>query len=134
MILQVLMVTACYAQQAQNPSPMVEHTRAHTRLQQSEPAGRREKLELGSLFIPKKLVKKKIVPVLVFFHGGTWLPEAAAAKNGKTVVISIQIGTGSGVYARQFEANGKFEEVLAEAEENNGAYYDWRDSFPATCK
>jgi hypothetical protein len=108
------------AQQPQNPSPMVEHTRAHIRLIQSEPPGRREALELGSLYIPKRLIKRKSNPLLVFFHGGTWVPEVAAAKNGNTAVISIQIGSGSGVYARQFEGNGKFEEVLAEAEQKSG--------------
>src|SRR5215813_8873967 len=38
------------AQQSQNPSPMVEHTRAHPRLKEETPPGRREKLELGTLF------------------------------------------------------------------------------------
>lgn len=109
-----------FAQQPQNPSPMVEHTRAHTRLTKSEPPGKRETLALGTLFVPRNIVKKKSIPLLVFFHGGNWLPEAAAAKNGKTAVISIQIGSGSGVYARQFEGNRKFEELLAEAEQKSG--------------
>ena len=120
MILPVLIVSAALAQQSQNPSPMVEHTRAHTQLTKSEPAGRRETLALGSLFVPRKIARKKTVPLLMFFHGGAWLPEVAAAKNGNTAVISIQIGSGSGVYARQFEGNGKFEELLAEAEQKSG--------------
>lgn len=119
-MLLILAVSAALAQQPQNPSPMVEHTRVHTRLTKAEPVGRRETLSLGALFVPRKLVKKKTAPLLVFFHGGTWLPEAAAAKNGKTAVISIQSGSGSGVYARQFEGNGKFEELLAEAEKKSG--------------
>ncbi len=115
-----MIAAAALAQQPQNPSPMVEHTRAHNRLTRSEPAGMRETLALGTLFVPRKIGKKKIVPLLVFFHGGTWVPEVAAAKIGKTAVISIQIGSGSGVYARQFEGNGKFEELLAEAEQKSG--------------
>jgi hypothetical protein len=119
-ILQMMIAGVAFAQQPQNPSPMVEHTRAHTRLTQAEPAGNRERLALGTLFVPRKIAKKKTAPLLVFFHGGTWVPEVAAAKNGKTAVISIQIGSGSGVYARQFEGNGKFEELLAEAEQKSG--------------
>jgi hypothetical protein len=116
----MMIAGVAFAQQPQNPSPMVEHTRAHTRLTQSEPVGVRERLSLGTLFIPRKIVKKKTAPLLVFFHGGTWVPEVTAAKNGKTAVISIQIGSGSSVYARQFEGNGKFEELLREAEQKSG--------------
>ena len=115
-----MVASLAFAQQSQNPSPMVEHTRAHIRLTKTEPPGRREALSLGTLFVPRKIVKKKVIPLLVFFHGGTWLPEAAAAKNGNTAVIAIQIGSGSGVYARRFEGNGKFEQLLAEAEEKSG--------------
>ena len=122
--MHLLLTLAALAQQPQNPSPMVEHTRAHTRLIKADPPGRRETLSLGPLFVPRRLVKKKTVPLLIFFHGGTWVPEVAAAKNGDTAVISIQIGSGSGVYARQFEGNGKFEELLAEAEQQSGMKFN----------
>lgn len=124
MYMHVLLASAAFAQQPQNPSPMVEHTRMHTRLTKSEPAGRREALSLGTLFIPRKLVKKRTAPLLLFFHGGTWVPEVAAARNGDTAVISIQIGSGSSVYARQFEDNGKFEELLFEAERQSGMKFN----------
>ena len=45
-------LSAAPAQQPQNPSPMVERTRAHPRLQEQSPPGRREKLALGTLFLP----------------------------------------------------------------------------------
>ena len=124
MYMHVLLASAAFAQQPQNPSPMVEHTRMHTRLTKSEPPGRREALSLGTLFIPRKLVKKRTAPLLLFFHGGTWVPEVAAARNGDTAVISIQIGSGSSVYARQFEDNGKFEELLFEAERQSGMKFN----------
>src|SRR5262249_34707220 len=38
------------ARTEQNPSPMVETTRAHVRVPQRTPAGRREKLSIGTLF------------------------------------------------------------------------------------
>src|SRR5579864_4774404 len=76
--LVIALPLAClFAQQPQNPSPMVEHTRAHPRLPERHPEGRREKLDLGTLYIPPHAR-----PVLlVFFHAGTWLPEVAAEEN-----------------------------------------------------
>src|ERR1019366_530967 len=85
---------ALHAQQSQNPSPMVEHTRAHTRLKEQSPPGRRETLSLGTLFLPAGMKTGNGVPVLFFFHGGTWLPEVAAAQN-KVAVVAVQAGSGS---------------------------------------
>ena len=112
------------AQQPQNLSPMVEHTRAHPRLRQETPAGDRQALELGALFLPSKLRLKSPAPLLVFFHGGTWLPEVAAARSGKTAVISIQIGAGSGVYAKAFGDPKRFPDLLAEAEAKAGLRFE----------
>ena len=104
------------AQQAQNPSPMVEHTRAHPRLKQENPPGRREALELGTLFIPAKLKVKDTLPLFVHFHGGTWLPEVAAAKEHNWAVLSVQIGAGSGRYTEAFANPERFERLIQEAE------------------
>ena len=111
-----------FAQQAQNPSPMVEHTRAHPRLEKQTPPGRREALELGTLFLPETLKRKGTVPLLIFFHGGAWLSEVAAARN-RMAVISVQIGAGSGVYARAFADAARFPELLAEAEAKAGVKF-----------
>jgi hypothetical protein len=99
---------------------MVEHTRAHPRLKQETPPGRRERLELGTLFIPAKLEGKLKLPLLIHFHGGTWLPEVAAARIGNTAVISVQLGAGSSVYARPFTDQKLFERLIAEAESKAG--------------
>ena len=61
-----MLLGAARAQQPQNPSPMVEHTRAHPRLKQETPPGRRENLDLGTLFLPSHSRA-----ILFFFHGGT---------------------------------------------------------------
>ena len=97
---------------------MVEHTRAHQRLAEQHPAGRREKLELGTLFLP--VAKPRAV--LFFFHGGTWLPEVAAARN-KVAVVTVQAGSGSGTYARLFDDPRRFERLLAEAESKAGVKF-----------
>jgi hypothetical protein len=114
-----LCIPATRAQQAQNPSPMVEHTRAHRRLKESSPPGRREKLELGTLFVP---AKSRPNTILFFFHGGTWLPEIAAAQN-RMAVVSVQAGSGSGTYARLFADDSRFPELLKEAEEKSQVRY-----------
>jgi hypothetical protein len=111
------------AQQSQNPSPMVEHTRSHPRLKQETPAGRREPLALGTLFLPAKLKLKHTAPLVIHFHGGTWLPEVAAAREGKTAVISIQIGAGSSAYARPFSDLQRFGQLLQEAEAKAGVRF-----------
>jgi hypothetical protein len=116
-LLCLLLLRAIPAQQAQNPSPMVEHTRAHPRLKEESPPGRREKLELGTLFIPAAIERE--APLLFFFHGGTWLPEVAAARNAMAVV-SVQAGSGSGTYTRLFEDPDRFQALLKEAAEKSG--------------
>lgn len=108
-------VLLAVAQQAQNPSPMVEHSREHQRLQEETPVGRREKLELGTLFVPPG----KHATVLFFFHGGTWVPEVAAARN-EMAVVGVQAGSGSGTYARLFEDPKRFLNLLREAEGKAG--------------
>lgn len=114
-------MAACsvFAQQAQNPSPMVEHSRAHRRLAEEHPAGRREKLELGTLYVPAGRPKT----VLFFFHGGAWLPEVAASRN-RIAVVTVQAGAGSGTYSRLFDDEIRFTRLLAEAESKSGLKFD----------
>jgi hypothetical protein len=99
---------------------MVEHTRAHPRLKEESPAGRREKLELGRLFVPPEFASGG--PLLFFFHGGAWLPELAAARNGMAVV-AVQAGSGSGTYARLFENPDRFPDLVKEAEAKSGMHF-----------
>jgi len=107
-------------QQAQNPSPMVEHTRAHPRLTQEQPAGRREKLSTGNLFIPAKLMHRRRLPLVIHFHGAGWVPEVAAARDGWCAVITVETGAGSGVYAKQFSEHARFGAMLREATGKTG--------------
>ena len=104
------------AAEPQNPSPMVEHTREHPRLKEERPAGRREKLDAGTLFIPQGIAGQKEASLLIFMHGGTWIPEVAAAKHGMVALV-IQRGDG---YKSLFEKEGAFESLLATATEKAG--------------
>ena len=101
------------AQQPQNPSPMVEHTRAHTRLPEETPPGKREKLDVGTLYLPPGLGSKP--ELLLFFHGEPWVAEVAGARD-RVAVISALVGNGSGVYSRLFEDPQRFPRLVKEAE------------------
>jgi hypothetical protein len=114
-LLALALAGVVWPQQPQNPSPMVEHTRAHRRLPEQHPPGRRETLELGTLYLPPGRPRA----LLFFFHGGTWLPEVAAARN-RVAVVTVQAGSGSSTYARLFEDQSRFERLLREAEARAG--------------
>ena len=101
---------------------MVEHTRVHTRLKEETPPGRRVKLELGTLFLPSAVKGRTGVPLLIFFHGGGWVPEVAAARN-RVAVLSVQAGAGSGSYVRLFEDPKRFAALLEEAESQSGVHF-----------
>lgn len=113
-------IAALHAQQSQNPSPMVEHTRAHDRLEKREPEGTRFTIGKGMiLFLPKSSARDSL-PLLVHCHGGHWLPQVAAVESGGMACLSIQIGAGSGGYAKRFAAEGSFRSLLKNAEKTCG--------------
>ncbi len=120
----LLLALSLPGQAQQNPSPMVEHTRAHTRLKDESPEGRHEKLSTGTLFIPKTVKTEAPVPLLFFFHGAAWLPENAVAKQGKAAVIVINAGQGSAVYGKTFADPKTFPALVKEAEVKCGVRFD----------
>jgi hypothetical protein len=95
---------------------MVEHTRTHPRLTETHPPGLRQKLTLGTLFVPEKLKGKRRINLLLFFHGGDWLPELAAAQQRNLAVITVQAGSGSSTYEKLFADPAAFPKLLAEAQ------------------
>jgi hypothetical protein len=115
----LLLAGMAFGQQSQNPSPMVEHSREHPRLKEEAPAGRREKLELGTLYLPPGVKAGRHAAILFFFHGGTWLPEVAGARND-TAIVGVQAGSGSATYARLFDDPKRFLKLLTEAESKAG--------------
>jgi len=122
--LGAFLVAGLVGQAQQNPSPMVEHTREHPRLTKTVPPGRRLPLDLGTLFIPEKAQQKQPVKLLLFFHGGDWLPELAVAEQRDMAVITIQAGAGSGSYTKLFEDPARFLRLIAEAQSKSGLTFD----------
>lgn len=107
---------ASQAAEPQNPSPMVEHTREHPRLKEEHPLGKREKLDAGTLFVPQAIAERKEATLLIFMHGGNWIPEAAAAKHGMAALV-IQRGDG---YKALFEKADAFESLVNSAAAKSG--------------
>ncbi|MBM3783641.1 MAG: hypothetical protein FJW30_04730 [Acidobacteria bacterium] len=101
-------------QLAQNPSPMTETTRAHTRVALQAQPGRTHgrAVTFGR--------PKPNSPVIVHFHGAEWLPrQAARAVHKNVTAVAIQLGSGSSVYETAFASRSDFEALLAEAEAAN---------------
>jgi hypothetical protein len=94
----------------------------HERLPKEEPRGRREKVSLGTLFLPEGLDAGRPVPLFVHFHGPAWLPEVAACRS-RAAALSVNLGQGSAAYARPFAARGAFLDLLKEAENKAGVKF-----------
>jgi hypothetical protein len=105
------------------------------RLAEEKPPGRREKLSLGTLFLPEKLPPRGKVPLFLHFHGPGWIAEVAAARGGARTgrgdevplgsrgdlaVLHAQLGSGSAVYGRPFQDTKRLRELLAEAGKKSG--------------
>lgn len=120
-----------FAQQPapQAPSPMVEHTRPHTRIQETSAAGRRvdlQSLKGARLFIGPRVNPNKPVPLLIHFHGAPWLIERhMALRLPGAAVITVQLGAGSSVYRRPFEQPETFRNVLREASDQLQLKQGW---------
>lgn len=98
-------------QMAQNPSPMTEETRSHDRLTQRAVAGRRV---ARALTIGRPGPRS---PVILHFHGASWLPEQSAAGVFRdATILAIQAGAGSSVYAALVSTEANFQKLLEEAD------------------
>lgn len=102
----------------QNPSPMVDSTRAHQRVEQREPRGRRLTIP-GVLEKPVEVLVTPAVSdradVVIHFHGAAWLPIQAAEDTGKPLVIAtVNLGAGSRRYSIPFEDPAAFVRLRAE--------------------
>lgn len=123
--LSLLTPLALFAQQrdslkiaAQNPSPMVEYTRAHERIPPRDYEGM--KFELTELFtkpvevfVPAKSREARTLDLLLHFHGAGFITQHAATQyRGRLAAVTINLGSGSSVYGRPFEDSTKFAAML----------------------
>jgi hypothetical protein len=99
---------------------MAEETRAHERLTQKElggtlrsftgPAGRAVELR-----IPDRV--RETFDLVIHFHGAAWLAhQAVASADSRAVSAAVNLGAGSGAYARPFAESATFDTLLAALE------------------
>lgn len=104
---------------AQNPSPMVEHTRRHERLTRKEVGGVVRSIPGPSgkridVWIPERTMNRDEFDLVVHFFGEAWLPEQAVASLGNgTVAAVVNLGAGSGAYSRPFSDPAVFDSLIA---------------------
>ena len=103
---------------SQNPSPMVESTRAHERLVPRELAGARATFAGPAgrpvdLLTPAALDTLDVADVVIHFHGAAWLPQLAAAALPRPMITAVvNLGAGSGAYHRAFDEPAAFDSLL----------------------
>src|SRR5712692_8666716 len=116
-------------QTQQSPSPMVDHTRPHPRITQTETPGRRvdlKSLKGAKLFIGPRANPNRPLPLLIHFHGASWLIEQHVARYlPRAALITVNLGAGSSAYRRPFEQPDLFQNLLKEAAETLGAKRGW---------
>jgi hypothetical protein len=116
-------------QTQQSPSPMVDHTRPHPRITQTETPGRRVDLKLlkgARLFIGPRVNPNDRVPLLIHFHGAPWLVEQHVARYlPRAALITVNLGAGSSAYRKPFEQPETFQNLLSEALETLGSKRGW---------
>jgi hypothetical protein len=104
---------------SQNPSPMVENTRSHERIEKKEYEGLHFvissilKKEIN-VFIPKKNLKDVNFDLLIHFLGSPYIVEYAAEKyKGKIISACINLGSGSKVYYDAFTDSTHFLDLIS---------------------
>lgn len=100
---------------AQVPSPMTESTRAHARLSVGALRGERRSFT-GPGGRPVELVIPRAVgtlDIVIHFHGAAWLVLQSVDPLGDQVGAAVNLGAGSGAYARPFADPAAFDSLLA---------------------
>ncbi len=112
---------------AQNPSPMVEHTRAHERLTPRSLAGT-ERTFVGPagkpvvVFVPAGTRRAGALRLVVHFLGAPFVPEYAVSRlGGDHVAAVVNIAPGTGAYDRAFADPATYDSLLAGIRREAGA-------------
>jgi hypothetical protein len=92
---------------------MSDTTRPHPRVAQYQPAGLRAPAGAGTLFVRDGLRAAERLPLVVHFHGAPWLVEHhVASERLDVLLVTVQVGSGSGVYSRAFGESPAFTALI----------------------
>lgn len=98
---------------------MTDTTRPHPRVAKVEVPGRRTELATlkgAVLFNGAKVDPHKAVPLIIHFHGVSWLMEYHIAKHfPKAALITVNLGSGSRVYGEPFSQPEMFQNLIDES-------------------
>lgn len=124
LLLIIFFLAATLFCQQPTPSPA-----EHERIAKTEVPGQRfalRSLSGATLFAPPNLDRNKRVPLIIHFHGPAWLVEYHIARTlPRAALITVQLGTGSGVYNQPFDKTETFRSMVAEARAALGLKHDW---------
>ena len=113
----------------QNPSPMVDRTRPHPRIPQTEAIGRRVELKSlkgARLFVGQRFNPKRPASLVIHFHGAPWLIERHVSRYLlSAALITVQLGSGSSAYRRPFEQAELFPALVDEASRELNLQPSW---------
>ena len=112
---------------AQNPSPMIEHTRRHERIEPRELAGVKRTFtgpldKPVEVFVPRGTKHADALNLVVYFHGSPFVPEYAVSKLGHDHIVAVvSLAPGSGVYDRTFSDPAVYDSLLSQIGREAGA-------------
>lgn len=129
MLAATLLVTAQMAAgqdsvrvRAQNPSPMVERTRAHGRITPATYDGLRDSIKgilprVVDVYVPQRHVGRKDLLLFLNFHTAAYVTHHAAESSGVDIIgVTINLGGGSSAYGDPFADPTVFVRLLDAAD------------------
>ena len=100
---------------AQNPSPMIDLTRAHERLTKHTIDGVQFTAANAEVLITPKAAASGTADLLIHFHGASWLPFQAAISTDRPLVVAVvNVGQGGGAYDQAFSNPAALGAILAQ--------------------
>ncbi len=109
----------------QFPSPMVETTRLHHRIEKKELAGIRFQFKnfltgKVEVFIPEPVIKNQKINLWLHFHGAAYIAEHAAMqlKKKNLMAVTLNMGSGSRAYSLPFSEPKTFPKLIDSLTQN----------------
>jgi hypothetical protein len=117
---------------AQNPSPMVELTRAHERLVKRTIEGEQFTAGRAEVLITPRAAAAREADLLIHFHGAAWLPFQAGLSTDRPLVVAVlNIGQGGGAYDRAFSDPATFDSLVDDIRKHITIHHVYLSGFSA---